>query len=70
MTTMDSELAALFLASTRNRLFNEHWPRLESLCRALDRRTDLVAAQRSFEQRWQSDSAFEWECYAVDRNLI
>ena len=30
MPTTDSELAALFLASTRNRLFNEHWPRLKA----------------------------------------
>jgi uncharacterized damage-inducible protein DinB len=30
MTTTDSELAALFLDSTRNRLFNEHWPRLKA----------------------------------------
>ena len=30
MTTIDSELAVLFLASTRNRLFNEHWPRLKA----------------------------------------
>jgi uncharacterized damage-inducible protein DinB len=30
MATTDSELAALFLASARNRLLNEHWPRLKA----------------------------------------
>ena len=30
MPTTESELATLFLASTRNRLFNEHWPRLKA----------------------------------------
>lgn len=30
MPTTDSELATLFLESTRNRLFNEHWPRLKA----------------------------------------
>ena len=30
MATTDSELAALFLASSRNRLLNEHWPRLKA----------------------------------------
>lgn len=30
MTTTGSELAALFLASSRKRLLNEHWPRLKA----------------------------------------
>ena len=30
MTTTDSELAAIFLASSRNTLFNQHWPRLKA----------------------------------------
>ena len=30
MTTTDSELAALFLASSRKRLLNEYWPRLKA----------------------------------------
>jgi hypothetical protein len=30
MTATDSELAAIFLASSRNALFNQHWPRLKA----------------------------------------
>ena len=30
MATTDAELARLFLTSSRNRLFNEHWPRLKA----------------------------------------
>ncbi len=30
MASTDSELAALFLASSRKRLVNEHWPRLKA----------------------------------------
>ena len=29
MTTLDTELATLFLAFSRNRLLNQHWPRLK-----------------------------------------
>jgi hypothetical protein len=36
MPTTDSELAALFLASSRNRLFNEHWPRLKACVEPLN----------------------------------
>ena len=28
MTTSDAELAALFLEFSRNKLFNQYWPRL------------------------------------------
>ncbi len=30
MTTTDSKLAAIFLTSSRNELFNQHWPRLKA----------------------------------------
>ena len=30
MTTNDTELAVLFLAFSRNKLFNQHWPRLKA----------------------------------------
>ena len=35
MTTHDSELAAVFLASTRNTLFNQFWPRLKTCVESL-----------------------------------